>query len=207
MRVLVICEESGTVRDAFRQRGHDAWSCDLLPSRGKYKQYHVQGDITKQPKKWLKSFDLAICHPPCDRLLVAGALHWKKWQASGEQQAGIGFFMFMTKLPIKRIVIENPVGIMSTLYRKPEPPTGQIIEPWQFGHPETKRTCLWFIGDVPPLKWTNDVYEEMMKLPPKQRNRVHYESPGIKDGLTRSMRRAVTFQGWADAMAEQWGNL
>jgi hypothetical protein len=203
MRILVICEESGTVRDAFRARGHDAWSCDLLPGRGIYKQYHVQGDITKQPREWIASFDLAICHPPCDRLLVAGALHWKKWQASGEQQQGIDFFMFMTRLPIKRIVIENPVGIMSTVYRK----SNQIIEPWQFGHPETKRTCLWFIGDVPLLVPTNDVYKEMMKLPLRERHRIHHESPGIKNGLTRSMRRAVTFQGWANAFADQWGGL
>jgi hypothetical protein len=204
MKVAVICEESGTVRDAFRKRGHDAWSYDLLPGRGLFPQHHIQGDITKQPKAELEKFDVAICHPPCDRLLVAGALHWKKWRASGEQQAGIEFFMFMTRLPIKKIAIENPVGIMSTLYRKPEPPYGQIIEPWQFGHPETKRTCIWLIN-LPPLAPTNNVYEEMMKLPPKLRNRIHHESPGIKNGLTRSMRRAVTYQGWADAMAEQWG--
>jgi hypothetical protein len=203
MKVLVVCEESGVVRNAFRNRGHDAWSCDLLPSRDS-SQYHIQGDITKQSKEWLESFDLAICHPPCDRLLVAGALHWKNWQASGEQQKGIDFFMFMTSLPIKRIAIENPVGIMSTLYRKPKPPHGQIINPWQFGHPEQKRTCIWLIN-LPPLVGTNDVYEHMMTLPKKERNRVHYESSGVKNGLTRSMRRAVTYRGWADAMADQWG--
>lgn len=202
VKVAIICEESGTVRDAFRKRGHDAWSYDLLPGRGLFPQYHVQGDITKVPKAKLAEFDLAICHPPCDRLLVAGALHWKKWQASGEQQKGIEFFMFMTRLPIKKIAIENPVGIMSTAYRKSD----QIIEPWQFGHPETKRTCLW-LTNLPLLQGTKNVYDEMMKLPPKLRNRVHHESPGVRNGLTRSMRRAVTYPGWADAMVEQWGSL
>ena len=200
MRVLVACEFSGVVRDAFRARGHDAWSLDLLPGRGKGDLFHYRCDITTRPCAWFEQFDLMIAHPPCDRLLVAGALHWKKWRKSGEQQRGIDFFMWLWSLPTKRKCLENPVGIMSTVFREPD----QYIEPWQFGHMETKKTGLW-LDKLPLLKPTNDVYQEMMRLPPKERNRVHYESPGVKNGLTRSQRRAIFFPGWADAMAEQWG--
>jgi hypothetical protein len=200
LRVLVACEFSGVIRDAFRSRGHDAWSCDLLPGRGKGDFFHVRCDITTRSRKWFESFDLAICHPPCDRLLVAGALHWARWRTSGEQQKAIRFFMFMVGLPIEKIAVENPVGIMSTVYRKPD----QIIQPWMFGHMEQKTTCLWLKG-LPLLVPTNDVYRQMMRLPKNRRERVHYESPGMKDSLTRSQRRSIMFTGIGDAMAEQWG--
>jgi hypothetical protein len=199
MNVLLACEFSGIVREAFRKRGHNAYSCDLIPSLDN-SPYHIQGDaveVAYDPKwKW----DMMIMFTPCDRVLVAGALHWKKWQESGEQQSGIDLFMKLINSPIDKIAAENPVGILSTVYRKPD----QIIDPHQFGHMEQKRTCLW-LKRLRKLVPTNDVYEEMMKLPKRERERVHHESPGIKNGLTRSQRRALFFQGWADAMADQWG--
>jgi len=202
VRVLVACEFSGVVRDAFRKRGHDAWSCDLLKGMGERNFFHYRCDITTRPDSWFRQFSLMIAHPPCNRLLVAGALHWKKWQVSGEQQRGIDFFLWLWNRPVLQKCLENPVGIMSSVLRPPD----QYIEPWQFGHPETKKTGLWLDG-LPLLVGTKDVYAEMIKLTARERNRVHYESPGIKDGLTRSQRRAVFFKGWADAMADQWGNL
>lgn len=202
MRVLVACEESGVVRDAFRARGYDAWSADKLPGRGKGALFHIRCDLRMKTPGWYRTWDLALCFPPCDRLLVAGALYWKKWQRSGEQQKGIEFFMSMVELPIDKIVVENPVRIMSTVYRPPD----QYIEPWMFGHMETKKTGLW-LKNLPLLAATNNVHTEMMKLPTRLRNRVHHESPGVKNGLTRSQRRAVTFTGIADAFADQYGGL
>ena len=199
MRVLLACEFSGVVRRAFRERGHDAWSCDLIPALDG-SEFHIQNDIRILCSK--SNWDLMIAFPPCHRLLVSGALHWKKWQKSGEQQEAIAFFRYLAALNIPRKAVENPVGIMSTVYRKPD----QIIQPYEFGHPEQKKTCLW-LENLPPLVPTKDVYEEMMKLPKKDRERVHYESPGVKNGLTRSQRREIFFKGWADAMADQWGSL
>lgn len=196
MRVLIACEFSGVVREAFRKRGHDAWSCDLIPSLDN-SPYHLICDVlTILDQRW----DMMIAFFPCDRLLGAGALHWKKWQASGEQQRAIEFALKLLNAPIDKIAAENPVGILSTVYRKPD----QIIQPYQFGHMEQKKTCLW-LNNLKKLVPTNDVYEEMMKLPKRERERVHHESPGIKNGLTRSQRRAICFPGWAEAFAEQWG--
>ena len=196
MNVLVACEFSGVVREAFRRRGHDAWSCDLKPALDG-SPYHLQCDVrTVLDAGW----DLMIAHPNCDRLLVAGALHWRKWQKSKEQQKGIVFFMEMALAPIPRIAVENPRGIMNTVWRQPD----QYLQPWQFGHMESKEVCLWLKG-LPPLVPTQDVYKAMMKLPKRERERVHHESPGTKNGLTRSERRSIFFTGVADAMAEQWG--
>ena len=200
--VLVACEFSGVVRDAFRRQGLNAWSLDRLRGLGRWDLYHIRCDITTRPDSWFRQFRLMIAHPPCDRLLVAGALHWKKWRQSGEQQKAIEFFLWLWNRPVKRVCLENPVGIMSTVLRPPD----QYIEPWQFGHMETKKTGLWLRG-LPQLTGTKNVYHAMMKLPPRIRNRVHHESPGVKDGLTRSQRRAVFFPGWADAMADQWGRM
>jgi hypothetical protein len=198
MRVLVACEFSGVVRESFRKRGHDAWSCDLLPAEDG-SEFHIQDDVLLHLKD---NWDLMIAHPPCDRLLVAGALHWKKWKESGEQQRGIEFFLEFTKTKILRTCVENPVGIMSGKYRKPD----QIINPYEFGHPEQKRTCLW-LKNLPLLESTKNVHDEMMSLPKRERERIHHESPGIKNGLTRSQRRSITYQGIAEAMADQWGRL
>jgi hypothetical protein len=194
MKVLVACEFSGIVRDSFLKRGHDAWSCDLVPSLKPGP--HIQGNVLKILND---GWDVLIAHPPCDRLLVAGALHWKKWRASGEQQKAIKFFMRFAKARVPKVAIENPIGIMSTKWRKPD----QVIQPYQFGHTEQKATCLWLI-DLPKLVPTSNVYDEMMKLPKKEREKVHYESPGVRNGLTRSQRRSIFYQGFADAMAEQW---
>lgn len=184
MRVLVACEFSGTVRDAFRLRGHDAWSCDLIECE-KGRDYHIQGDAINN--LW-GGWDLMIAFPPCTHLAVSGARWFKEKQE--EQVKAIGFFNTLVAAPIERIAIENPIGIMSTHYRKPD----QIIQPWQFGHGETKATCLW-LKNLPKLGPTNIVEG--------RHARVHREPPGPE----RWKNRSRTYQGIADAMAEQWGSL
>lgn len=184
MRVLVACEFSGIVRDAFRARGHDAWSCDLIECE-KGRDYHIQGDALNN--LW-GGWDLMVAFPPCTHLAVSGARWFKKKQE--EQVKAIGFFNSLVGAPIERIAIENPVGIMSTRWRKPD----QIIQPWQFGHGETKATCLWLIN-LPKLVPTAVVEGRVA--------RVHREPPGPE----RWKNRSRTYQGIADAMADQWGNL
>lgn len=183
MNVLVACEFSGAVRDAFREAGHDSWSVDLLPSETEGR--HIQDNILKR-LRWTH-WDMMIAFPPCTHLAVSGARWFKDKQA--EQQAAIDFFMELVNAPIEHIAIENPIGIMSTHYRKPD----QIIQPWQFGHGETKATCLW-LKNLPPLKPTNIVEG---RTP-----RVHYASPSPD----RWKERSRTLPGIANAMAEQWGN-
>lgn len=140
MKILIACEYSGTVRDAFRALGHEAMSCDLLPTEAPGP--HYQGDIRDVlDYPW----DMMIAHPPCTHLSVSGAKHFVEKRMDGRQQAGASFFMMLARAKIPRIVIENPVCIMSTLWRKPD----QIIQPWQFGHGETKATCLWLINTPP----------------------------------------------------------
>jgi hypothetical protein len=187
VRVLVACEFSGVVREAFRTAGHDAWSCDLMAAMDG-SMYHKQDSIWHVLGK--DSFwDLVIAHPPCTYLAVSGARWWKDKRQ--QQEESIEFFMAFTALDCK-VAIENPIGLMSSRYRKPD----QIIQPWMFGHGETKATCLWLKG-LPLLKPT-DVVEG-------RQPRVHHESPGIKNGLTRQQRRSITLPGIAKAMAEQWG--
>ena len=186
MKVLIACEFSGVVREAFRKRGHDAYSCDLEPSLDD-SPYHIQGDAVRA---CCADWDLIIAHPPCTFLAVSGARWWKNRII--EQEEAAAFFEFFTRERCKW-AIENPIGCMSRLYRKPD----QIIQPWMFGHGETKATCLWLHG-LPKLRPTKVVSG---RIP-----RVHFESPGIKNGLTRQQRRSVTLQGIADAMADQWGN-
>ena len=181
MRVLVACEFSGRVRDAFRARGHDAWSCDLLPSETDGP--HLLGDVREHLSG---AWDLLIAHPPCTHLAVSGA-RWFKDKQSAQAEA-VAFFMAMVSAPIPRIAVENPVCIMSRLYRKPD----QIVHPWQFGHGETKATCLWLKG-LPKLAPTQIVEGRA--------GRVHHEPPGPD----RWKNRSRTYQGIADAMAEQWG--
>ena len=187
MRVLVACEFSGIVRDAFRLRGHNAWSCDLLPTEGD-PRYHWQANIL-DAWHW-GDWDLIIAHPPCDHLAVSGARWFSEKKADGRQQQAINFFMLMVNAPATMVAIENPIGIMSTLYQKPD----QIIQPWQFGHGETKATCLW-LKNLPKLKPT--------KIVDGRESRVWYVSPGPD----RWKERSRTLQGRADAMAEQWGNV
>jgi hypothetical protein len=183
MRVLVACEYSGTVRDAFISRGHDAISCDLLPSDKTGP--HYQGDVFDIIGE---GFDLMIAHPPCTHLAVSGARHFAEKRADGRQQAAIDFFMRLSRVNIAKIAIENPICIMSSVWRKPD----QIIQPWKFGHGETKATCLWLKG-LPLLAHTNIV--------DGRDDRIH-RLPPSKD---RWKLRSKTYQGIADAMAAQWG--
>ena len=187
MRVLVACEFSGIVRDAFRARGHDAWSCDLLPSESAEGGYHLQGDVSiwltgSNAWKW----DLMIAHPPCTHLAVSGARWFKHKQK--EQTEALDFVRTLLDAPIPRIALENPVSVISTKVRKPD----QIIQPWHFGHGETKKTCLW-LKNLPKLQPT-DIVEG-------REARVHRMPPGPD----RWKERSRTFQGIADAMADQWG--
>ena len=183
MRVLVACEYSGRVRDAFRERGHDAISCDLLQTEVDGPHYHGSVfDIIND------GFDMMIAHPPCTHLAVSGARHFASKQASGVQQEALEFVRRLMDAPIERIAIENPVSIISSRIRKPD----QIIQPWQYGHGETKATCLW-LKNLPKLTPTNIVEG--------REARVHKMPPGPN----RWKERSRTFEGIAIAMAEQWG--
>ncbi len=193
MLVLIGCEYSATIREAFKKRGHDAYSCDLRESE--VPGQHLQCDLLELLSEEY-FWDLVILHPPCTHLAVSGARWFKKKREQGLQQQGIEFFMQCALTNAKRLAVEQPVSIMSTLYREPD----QYIEPWMFGHKEPKKTCLW-LTNLPKLIKTNDVYDEMMKLPIKERNRIHHMPPGEE----REKERSRTYQGIADAMAEQWG--
>lgn len=189
MKVLVACEFSGIVREAFRKRGHDAWSCDLLPAEDSSPFHKVQDVFDAVSCKPSGYWDLMIAFPPCTHLAVSGA-RWFKDKRK-EQIAAKHFFLSLAEREdVSRIAIENPVGVMSTYYRKPD----QIIQPWQFGHGETKATCLW-LKNLPKLVPTNVVEG--------REPRVHYASPRPD----RWKERSRTLQGIADAMAEQWGVL
>lgn len=184
MRVLVACEYSGAVRDAFAALGHDAMSCDLLPSDAPHGK-HYQGDVFDIIGE---GWDLMVAHPPCTHLAVSGARWFKNKQA--EQAQGLEFVRRLMDAPIPRIAIENPISIISSRIRKPD----QIIQPWQFGHGETKATCLW-LKNLPKLTPTDIVdgrEARIHKLPP---------SPD------RWKIRSATYQGIATAMAQQWGNV
>jgi site-specific DNA-cytosine methylase len=183
VRVLVACEFSGIVREAFAKQGHDAWSCDLLDTEIPRK--HIKGDVLEILDQ---GWDLMIAHPPCTHLAVSGARWFKNKRK--EQKEAIEFFLSLADTPIGKICIENPIGIMSTRFMKPS----QIIQPWQFGHGETKATCLW-LKNLPLLKPTNIVGGREAK--------VHKMPPSID----RWKNRSRTYQGIADAMAEQWGDL
>lgn len=196
MRCLVACEESQAVTTVLRREGVEAYSCDLLPCSGGHPEWHIQADALEVCKM---EWDMVLAFPPCTHLAVSGARWFEEKKRNGRQQMAIGFFLAFTALDhVPMVCIENPVGIMSSLYRKPD----QIIQPWMFGHPETKATCLWLKG-LPKLEPTNDVSEEMKRLPEAQRNRVHHMAPGPM----RSFERSKTYQGVAEAMAEQWGGL
>ena len=184
MRVLVACEYSGAVRRAFRERGHDAWSCDLLPAEDE-SPHHYQEDVLGLLRgEW----DLMIAHPPCTHLAVSGA-RWFKDKVV-EQAAALVFVKRLLHAPVPRIALENPISIISSRIRKPD----QIIQPWQFGHGETKATCRW-LKNLPKLQPTNIVEG--------REPRVHMMSPGPD----RWKERSRTYQGIAEAMAEQWGNI
>jgi len=184
LKVLVACEYSATVRDAFRALGHDAWSCDLLPTDGD-PEWHLIGDVLEVIED---GWDLMIAHPPCTDLSVSGARHFAAKIADGRQQRALDFVQLLMDAPIERIAIENPISVISSKIRKPD----QIIQPWQFGHGETKATCLW-LKNLPKLEATDIVEgreQRMHRLPP---------SPD------RWKIRSTTYKGIAKAMADQWG--
>jgi hypothetical protein len=183
MRVLVACKYSGRVRDAFLARGHDAMSCDMLPTEAPGP--HYQGDVFDIIRH---GWDLMICHPPCTHLAVSGARHFAAKKASGVQDEALNFVRRLLDAPITHIALENPVSIISSRIRKPD----QIIQPWQFGHGETKATCLW-LKNLTPLRPTNIV--------DGRDDRIHKMPPGPN----RWKERSRTYQGIAQAMAEQWG--
>lgn len=185
MRVLVACEYSGRVREAFRASGHDAWSCDLLPAEDESPN-HFQGDVFDVIGG---GWDMLIGHPPCTHLSVSGARHFAAKRADGRQQEAIEFFMRLASVKIPRVAIENPVCIMSRIWREPD----QTIQPWMFGHGETKATCLWLKG-LPPLIPT--------KIVSGREPRVHMMQPGPN----RWKERSRTYEGIAAAMADQWGD-
>lgn len=182
MKVLVACEFSQVVTKAFRDKGHEAYSCDILPTEGK-PEWHIQDDVRRHLND---SWDLMIAHPPCTRTAVSGA-RWFKYYKQ-EQAEAIEFFMVFVNSKIKLKSIEQPISIMSTVYRKPD----QIIQPWMFGHGETKATCLWLFG-LPKLVPTDIVSERY--------DRVHQEPPSPD----RWRNRSRTYIGIAEAMANQWG--
>ena len=203
MNVLVACEESQRVCIAFREKGHNAFSCDIEPCSGGHPECHIQQDVLPLLNgrcgfktmdgiehsidgKW----DLIIAFPPCTHLAVSGARYFEQKRKDGRQKQGIDFFMKFIKADCDKIAIENPIGIMSTHYRKPD----QIIQPWMFGHGETKATCLW-MKNLPTLEPTNIVdgrEQRVWRMPP---------------GPERAKKRSKTYEGIAKAMASQWSDI
>lgn len=184
-RVLIACEYSGAVRDAFRAQGHDAMSCDLLPTD--VPGPHYQGDMFDLE---LSTFDLLIAFPPCTDLAASGARWWPEKQQDGRQAAALAFVRRIMDAPVPRIAIENPVGKISSAIRKPD----QIIQPWQHGHGETKATCLWLQGlpTIEPSAVVDGREQRIWKLPPT---------------ADRWKLRSMTYPGIAAAMADQWGAI
>jgi site-specific DNA-cytosine methylase len=190
MKVLIACEYSGAVRDAFIAQGHDAISCDLLPTDAPGP--HYQGDVRDIIED---GFDLMVAHPPCTHLAVSGARWFKDKQA--EQAEALDFVRLLLSAPIGKIALENPISIISSRIRKPN----QIIQPWQFGHPESKSTCLW-LKNLPKLIPTDT-------LPLPASGRWNNQTPSGQNKLgpspDRWKERSKTYQGIAEAMAQQWG--
>jgi len=205
MRVLIGCEESQAVCIEFRKKGHEAYSCDLIPCSGGHPEWHYQCNIFDV---LLNEWDLVIAFPPCTDLASSGARWFEEKRKNGSQAKSIEFFMRLAEWPVNKLAIENPIGIMSNLFRKPD----QIIQPWQFGHPETKSTCLWLKG-LSLLKPTDIVDPDFMRkangeyykdVKGKRYSRIHFMSRSNPD---RAKERSKTYPGIAKAMAEQWGVL
>ena len=183
MKILIACEYSGTVREAFSKLGHDAWSCDILETE--IPGNHLQCDVREVLGD---GWDMMIAHPPCTHLAVSGARWFKDKKV--EQAEALEFVRLLLNAPIEKIALENPISIISSHIRKPD----QIIQPWQYGHGETKATCLW-LQNLPKLQPTNIVEgreQRIWKMPP---------------GENRWKERSRTFEGIAQAMANQWGNI
>ena len=192
-RVLVACEESQAVTIELRKMGIEAYSCDIEPCSGGFPEWHLQQDVLPLLRE---VGDAIVAFPPCTHLAVSGARHFEQKRADGRQQTAIDFFMQIANAPCPRIAIENPVGIMSTLWRTPD----QVIQPWMFGHLESKATCLWLKG-LPLLRPTHNVYAAMMELPRRERERLHFLPPSPE----RATLRSKTYPGIAAAMGQQWG--
>ena len=194
MKVLVACEYSGIVRYAFAAKGHDAWSCDILPTESPGN--HFQGDVLEHLDK---GWDLMIAHPPCTHLAVSGA----RWFTEGKkpwslQEEALDFVRKLLDAPINKIALENPVSVISTKIRKPN----QIIQPFQYGHDVTKKTCLW-LKNLPNLKPTKIVKPDIVLVNGKKMSRMHYESFKLPS-KERSKVRSKFYTGIAEAMADQW---
>lgn len=187
MKILVACEESQAVTIELRKLGHEAYSCDIEPCSGGHPEWHLRCDAMELLKM---QWDMILAFPPCTDLAVSGARYFAQKRADGRQQRSVDFFMAFANADCPRIAIENPVGIMSTHYRKPD----QIIQPWMFGHGETKATCLWLKG-LPRLEPTNIVEgreHRVWRMPPS---------------LERAKLRSKTYTGVAKAMASQWAGM
>ena len=192
MKILVACEFSGTVRQAFRKRGHDAWSCDLLPADDG-SEFHIQGDCREHLEGW----DLMIMHPPCQHLAVSGARWFKDKKA--EQAEALAFVRTLMDAPCQRWALENPISVISSKIKKPD----QIIQPWMFGHGESKATCLWLKG-LPLLQPT-----EVLTVPKcgVWNNQTPSGQNKLGPSPDRWKLRSKTYEGIAEAMASQWGSL
>ena len=198
MKILLACEESQAVTKAFRDKGHEAYLCDLYETSGDHPEWHIQGDVIPLRNE---GWDMIIAFPPCTHLASSGAAWFETKRADGRQQAAVDFFMALAASDCEKIAIENPVGIMSSQWRKPD----QVIQPYQFGDPYSKRTCLWLKG-LPKLIPTNVVdpgefitYESGRKMP------KWYADAWKMSSEQRSKARSKTFPGIAQAMADQWG--
>lgn len=189
MRILIACEESQAVCKEFREKGHDAYSCDILPCSGGHPEWHIQDDVRNHLNK---GWDMIIAFPPCTDLAVSGARYFKEKRADGRQQKAIEFYMTIAYADCQKIAIENPVGIMSTVWRKPD----QYIQPWEHGHEETKKTGL-HLKNLPLLKPTKVMSVRNKNLTPSGQNKL----PPSAD---RARLRGLTYLGIAKAMAEQW---
>ena len=197
MKILVACEESQAVTIELRKLGHEAYSADIQNCSGGYPEWHIKGDVIPLLKK---PWDMVIAFPPCTDLAVSGARHFAKKIADGRQQKSIEFFMQFVNANSDKIAIENPVGIMSTQYKKPT----QIIQPYQFGDPHKKTTCLWLKG-LPSLTPTNIVEVNDYKIYHcKNGKKATFSNWINKGGKDRAKARSKTFPGIAKAMAEQW---
>jgi hypothetical protein len=198
MRVLVACEYSGAVRDAFLRAGHYALSCDLLPSDSQLGD-HYQCDVRDiLDHDW----DLMIAHPPCTHLAVSGARYFAQKVADGSQAEALDFVRLLLDAPIPRICVENPISIISSRIRRPE----QIIQPWQFGHDASKATCLWLKG-LPPLAPTRMVAPRIVDGKPRWGNQTDSGQNRLAPSADRWKLRSETFSGIAQAMAQQWSNV
>ena len=198
MRVLIACEYSGAVRDAFRSAGHDAMSCDLLPSE--VPGPHYQGDVRDVlGDEW----DLMVAHPPCTYLSVSG-MHWTRRGLRDPQltEDALDFVRLLLAAPIPRIAVENPVSIISTRIRKPD----QVIQPWQYGHDASKTTCLW-LKNLPALQSTQIVEPRIVNGRRRWANQTDSGQNRLSPSADRWKRRSATYAGIAGAMAAQWGCL